>query len=48
MSVTYSNDKTASMVADFSPTGFSGTWTGPDGNTLTVTWDGNGDVVSSK
>ena len=47
MSVTYSNDKTASMVADFSPTGFSGTWTGPEGNTLTVTWDSNGEVVSS-
>lgn len=48
MSVTYSNDKTASLVADFSPTGFSGTWTGPDGNTVNVTWDNNGEVVSSK
>ena len=48
MSVTYSNDKTASMVADFSQGNFSGTWTGPNGNTLTVSWDGNGDVISSK
>ena len=48
MSVTYSNDKTASLVADFSPTGFSGTWTGPDGNMVNVTWDSNGEVVSSK
>lgn len=47
MTVTYSNDKKASMVADFSPAGFSGTWTGPNGNTVTVTWDSNGGVVSS-
>jgi hypothetical protein len=44
--VTYGNGKTASISADFSATGFSGTWTGPNGNTLTVKWDKNGNVIS--
>ncbi len=48
MTVTYGSGKTSSLSADFSESGFSGTWTGPDGNTLTVTWDANGDVVSGK
>jgi hypothetical protein len=48
MTVTYGNDKTASLAADFSANGFSGTWTGPSGNTLTVTWDMSGDVVAEK
>jgi hypothetical protein len=48
MKVTYGNDKTASLIADFNETGFSGTWTGPNGNTITVSWDSNGDVVSDK
>jgi hypothetical protein len=46
MIVTYGNDKTASLSADFNENGFSGTWTGPNGNTITVIWDSNGDVAS--
>ena len=46
MIVTYSNDKSASMSADFTQTGFTGTWTGPNGNTLTVSWGPDGTVVS--
>jgi hypothetical protein len=44
--VTYGSGKTATLSADFSAAGFSGTWTGPNGNTLTVTWDKNGKVIS--
>jgi hypothetical protein len=46
MTVTYSNDKSASLSAEFTQTGFIGTWTGPNGNTLTVTWGADGTVVS--
>jgi hypothetical protein len=46
MTVTYSNDKSASLSADFTQTGFIGTWIGPNGNTLTVTWGADGTVVS--
>jgi hypothetical protein len=45
VSVTHSSGKTASLVADFNQNGFSGTWTGPDGKTVSVTWDAQGNVV---
>lgn len=46
MSVTYFNGKSASLVADFNETGFSGTYTNPQGETVSVQWDRNGNVVS--
>ncbi|MDD5675076.1 MAG: hypothetical protein PHC61_12985 [Chitinivibrionales bacterium] len=47
MNVTFANGKTAGLVADFDNGYFNGTYTGPDGNTLTVRWNANGTVVSS-
>ena len=44
MTVTYGNGKTASIVADFNQNGFSGTWTGPNGNSVQVSWDAGGNV----
>jgi hypothetical protein len=44
--VIYENDKSDSISAGFTPTGFSGTWTGTDGKTLNVIWDSDGNVVS--
>lgn len=47
MSITFTDNKNASLIADFSKSGFSGTYTDPKGNTLTIIWDANGNVVSS-
>jgi hypothetical protein len=46
MSVEYADGKTASIVADFTPGYFTGTYTAPDGSTTTVTWDADGKVVT--
>jgi hypothetical protein len=49
MTVTYSNGKTASMKADFvTGSSFSGTYTDPDGNTKTVTWDAAGNASTTQ
>jgi len=47
MTVTYATDESISIVVDFSETGFSGTYTGPDGEVLDVEWDSEGEVISS-
>ncbi len=45
--VTYLNGKSVSVVADFAAGEFSGVYTGPDGETLEVTWNADGEVVAS-
>jgi hypothetical protein len=45
-SVTFSNDKTATLVGSFSPTGYQATYTGPDGVTKTIQYSTTGVVVS--
>jgi hypothetical protein len=47
MTVSYNNGKNASITGDFTETGFTGVWTGPNGNTVTITWDKNSDTFSS-
>jgi uncharacterized protein with GYD domain len=44
---TYANGKTATLSGLFSPDGFSAEYTGPEGNTVSVVYNKNGDVVSN-
>ncbi|MEO6094506.1 MAG: hypothetical protein ABIW76_02115 [Fibrobacteria bacterium] len=46
-SATYANGRTATLSGSFSPAGFSGKYTGPEGNTVSVVYSKNGDVVSN-
>jgi hypothetical protein len=46
MQVTYFNGKSISLEADFTTGSFSGTYTGPDGETLDVAWNENGEVIA--
>lgn len=45
LAVEYADGTGASVVADFSDGKFSGTYTNPQGETLQVSWDENGNVV---
>jgi hypothetical protein len=42
---TYANGKTASLKGSFSPTGFQAEFTGPEGNTLAVSYSLSGEVI---
>jgi hypothetical protein len=44
---TYANGKSATMSGSFSPEGFSVKYTGPEGNTVTVEFTKQGDLVSN-
>jgi hypothetical protein len=44
---TYANGKSATTSGSFSPTGFSVKYTGPEGNTVTVEFTRQGDLVSN-
>lgn len=44
---TYANGKTATLTGSFSTAGFSAKYTGPEGNTVSVVYSKNGDVVSN-
>lgn len=45
-SAEYANGKSISLSGSFSPDGFSAEFTGPEGNTVTVEYARNGDVVA--
>ncbi len=46
-SATYANGQSASLEGSFSPAGFTAEFTGPDGNTLSVVYSKNGDLVTT-
>jgi hypothetical protein len=43
--VTYANGKSATLEGSFTETLFTATFTGPEGNSVTVTYNKNGQVV---
>ncbi|HKP94726.1 MAG TPA: hypothetical protein VJ385_03115 [Fibrobacteria bacterium] len=43
----YANGQSAGLKGTFSPSGFSAEFTGPEGNTITVEYAKNGDVVAT-
>jgi hypothetical protein len=48
LTVTYRNGDTAALVADFGEGLLSGTYTGPDCRSVSMSWDENGTVVGEK